>query len=258
MESFLQNVMNLNLLICKRPTPSFETVVFKKDHQKKKSSCQSPFIPCGKVPTQLGKSNHSKENDTNRKYVEKSSLISSINKNNGALKRHRQWLREVQLKRQKLRQDREDVLKAEAIKNQIFKENQARKRAEKRESFDDKGIPEVICVNKDMEKEDENDFTRGEMSECTVTKPQEQYRPAWALTEEETEHVQHNDQLKEEQSLLEFVDGLNFQDYYDDLELNVLMAQAKDRIRTLEKDTKRKKSKLETIIEVSSHILSLD
>lgn len=249
--------MNLNLLVCKRPKPTFENVVVKKDRQKKKSSCQSPFIPCGKAPTQLGKSNHSKESDMHRKCVEKSSLISTINKNNGALKRHRQWLREVQLKRQKLRQDREDALKAKTLKNQIFKEQQARKRAEKRDSFDDEGIPEVICVNKDTEKEDENDDTKGEILERTVTKPQEQCRPAWAMTEEESENVQHHDQLKEEQSLLEFVDGLNFQDYYDDLELNVLMAQARDRIRTLENDTKRKRSKLETIIEVSSHILCL-
>lgn len=244
--------MNFNILVCKRPKLRFETGVQKKDRKKKKPSCQSPFIPCGKAPTPMGVNSSRTKSDRSHKYIEKSNLISMINKNNGALKRHKHWLRETQLKRQKLRQEREDAQKAKEMKLQRFKEEQARKRAEIRDSLNVDDIPEVICVTQDVE--DENDCTQENLLECAVSKPQTQDKPTWAMTKEETEGIEEYLQMKEETDLLEFVDGLNFQHFYDDLELNVLMAQVKDRIHNLEKDTKKKQSKLHTVIEVSLDI----
>lgn len=246
--------MNFNILVCKRPKLRFETGDQKKDRKKKNSSpCQSPFIPCGKAPTPMGVNSSRKKNDRNHKYVEKSNLISMINKNNGALKRHKHWLRETQLKRQKLRQEREDAQKAKEMKLQRFKEEQARKRAEIRDSLNIDDIPEVICVTQDVE--DENDScTQEKLLECAVSKPLMQDKPTWAMTKEETEGVEEYLQMKEETDLLDFVDGLNFQQFSNDLELNVLMEQVKNRIHILETDTKQKESKLHAVMKVSIEI----
>ncbi|KAL3774028.1 hypothetical protein ACHAWO_002771 [Cyclotella atomus] len=66
-------------------------------------------------------------------------------------------------------------------------------------------------------------------------------KPAWCQSEKqiETVHTKAND----ENAILDFIDQLNFEQYNEDLELQTLIGQVKDRIKSLEKE-KRKDEKL--------------
>lgn len=256
MDSYFNNIVNLNHLVCKRPIHSFyhDKVHIKNEQDKSVLQSKLPFVPGGQVPSLWGKGSTSKENEKNHKSVQRLRLLRNISKKNGAIGRHKKWLREVQIKRQKMKEDRMDALNAIDTSKALLKENEARKRAQMRESVEQEiGIE---TTKNDVESElqemsinklntDLNDATRN----MTL-------RPAWSLTEEVTKHTTESFQLEEENDLLKFTEGLNFEEYYNDMELKVLMTQVKDRIRALEKEKKTHETKLEIILEVSFLILS--
>ena len=58
--------------------------------------------------------------------------------------------------------------------------------------------------------------------------------PAWAKTESKATEEEEEEELEEADDLMDFVDGLNFDKYDEDLELKVLMDKVKERISDLE------------------------
>lgn len=74
-------------------------------------------------------------------------------------------------------------------------------------------------------------------------------RPVWSLTESEVEDANDCMKAEEEEELIEFVDGLDFEQYFGDMELKVLMTQVKDRINQLEKQKHYDQSHLDTVLQ---------
>lgn len=62
-------------------------------------------------------------------------------------------------------------------------------------------------------------------------------RPAWALTEEETNAVAEDKELEDEDDLISFANGLDYEKYIDDLEVQTMMEKVKQRIAQLEHET---------------------
>ena len=76
-------------------------------------------------------------------------------------------------------------------------------------------------------------------------------KPAWCQSEADREAVEADDEV----NLLSFVDGLDFDQYTQDLEIQTLMGQVKDRIKLLEREHKKDETKLQTCLDVRVHIL---
>lgn len=74
-------------------------------------------------------------------------------------------------------------------------------------------------------------------------------RPAWALTEEETQAVAEDKELEDEDDLISFANGLDYEKYIDDLEVQTMMEKVKQRIAQLEHETLVEKQRDEEIEE---------
>ena len=61
-------------------------------------------------------------------------------------------------------------------------------------------------------------------------------KPAWALTENVADVVTEEKELQDEEGLLDFAAGLNFEKYIDDLEVQTMMEKVKARIMNLERE----------------------
>ena len=77
-------------------------------------------------------------------------------------------------------------------------------------------------------------------------------RPAWSLSETGAKYASGEREEKEEKELMDFVQDLDFESFYHDMELKVLVSQVKDRIRMLEKEKNADESRLRAVLEVSS------
>lgn len=73
-------------------------------------------------------------------------------------------------------------------------------------------------------------------------------KPAWC----QSEITQEESELDAETNLLSFVDGLDFDQYAQDLELQAIIGQLKERIKTLERENKKDQNKLQICLDVSS------
>ncbi len=87
---------------------------------------------------------------------------------------------------------------------------------------------------------------------ATSTKPSECKKPAWCQSEEANKAAEEIAEIKDEADLLDFVDNLDFDSYSQDLELQILMSQVKERIKTLTKEKKKDETKLQTCVDVST------
>ena len=76
-------------------------------------------------------------------------------------------------------------------------------------------------------------------------------KPVWALTESDAQEAETNMKKEEEDILLDFVDELDFERDYEDLELNNLMRKVRDRIRKLSKEKKIDEDRLRAVMEVN-------
>ena len=175
---------------------------------------------------------------TNVKIPEKSRVLSRLSKTDGALSRHKAWLREMQEKREKELKQAQDEKISKECKRKEFMERQARLRAQTRSE-------------KDTEKENivKEDCDEQNPSSVGIA-GEKRSRPAWSLTESDAHNIEEESKAMEEEELMNYVDNLDFETYYDDMELSVLMSQVKERIRTLEKEKKIDDSKLKTTKEV--------
>jgi len=181
--------------------------------------------------------------------AEKSKVLSRLSTNHSALARHKKWLSEMQQLREKRIQESKEQTTLEEERKRDFMEKQAKRRAEfrqQRKEGDDRAMTVDISENDDREAVEERShvYARG------VTQ-----RPVWALTESaaETKHVEL--QEREEEDLLDFADQLDFERYYEDMELGILLSQVKGRIRSLQREKNMDQSRLRAVIEVSSLLI---
>jgi hypothetical protein len=172
--------------------------------------------------------------------AEKNKVIKRLNKNDSALRRHKQWLKQMQAQREeKIRNREEEVKRKEEIKRE-FTAKQAKKRAR---AVDD-------LKETDDCKDHRNDNVDHYVEKSAPISEDKRCRPVWALTEMEAQATHENKEQQEEKDLLDFVEKLDCDSFCEDLELKVLINQVKDRIRILEKEKNKDESKLRAVMEV--------
>ena len=266
------------IMLCKRPdynNKHISTTTIKSSHsnQKTESTQKNPMITmtkkktktsnpnneqgsflCGTVPTPWGATTRNHQNT--KQCSEKIKVLSRLSKNDDALNRHKQWLKEMQKKRElKIKQsEEEERLKKE--KSIEFMERQAKRRQRIRQLEAMMGGEEnVENIQEDTKNDRKHENSNKNNNDtCLNSKSGEKRsRPAWSLTEIEANNFQHNIQQEEEKDLIDFVDNLvvdikDFEQYVDDMELKILMNQVKHRIQQLEKEKKNDESLLDVVV----------
>lgn len=160
----------------------------------------APFISRVTVKEQLGINPSLKPVQT----------VQKPKKNLEILKRHRQWL--VQLQKQK----EDDAIKdQENLKAQEEKMQKMKKKYKPKEKIPE--APEKL-TEKNLRKLD--------------TESKQKERPKWAMTEEEAEFHEE----KEVDNLLEYVQGLDYDSFIDDLEIRQALEIVKERVEEIKKD----------------------
>jgi hypothetical protein len=74
-------------------------------------------------------------------------------------------------------------------------------------------------------------------------------RPAWALTEDETAIAAEDKELEDDDDLISFAKGLDYDRFIDDLEVQTMMEKVKQRIAQLEHETLTEKQRDDEIEE---------
>jgi hypothetical protein len=181
---------------------------------------ESSFI-CGTVKKALG---------SNVAVAEKSRVLKRISKKDSALQRHFAWLRQLQENKKRL--DEEKRLEEERKSERI--------RLLKVDRFSPADNDKQLASPP-------TDETASTDSSLVSTKQ----KPAWCLSEDARNKAEKNAEAKDEYELLDFVDNLNFEQYNEDLELQTLMSQVKERIKSLQKEKKKDENRLQTCVDVS-------
>lgn len=136
-----------------------------------------------------------------------------------------------------------------------FKTRQARLRAKARgdveeEASEGTSIEGYIDAKFDVDNIDKNVRRRTALGE-------KRSRPVWSMTEGEAKSREEVQEVKEEEDLLSFVENLqDFEQFYDDMELKILMSQVKERVHVLEKEKHLEELRLQTIIDVRIQSIS--
>lgn len=236
------------VMLCRRPT--YEPVKNSGKHllsqqRKEKTSSQNEkgsFL-CGTVPTPWG-------NTTTKIKSQKDKVLSRLSRNDGALTRHKQWLKDMQEKRARRLKEKEEADQTKKEKDREFMERQARRRRKIRQLERDE-CDEVQNHNNvdrfDQEEDGANDDDAKQENKLMVG--EKRCRPAWSLTEADAINTNEYIKGEEEEDILNFVDRLDFEQYFDDMELKVLVTQLKDRIHQLEKQKKHDHVLLNTVLQ---------
>ena len=147
-------------------------------------------------------------------------------------------MKELQEERRHLEEKKEAEKEKQLERKRSFMEREARKRAAGKVN------------NESKNASDEDGIASDGLTVASSTAPAESdtlKKPAWCQSETDREASE----MDEEAKLLDFVDSLDFDQYSQDLELQTLMDQVKERIKTLERDNKKDGTKLQTCLDVS-------
>ena len=182
----------------------------------------------------------------------KTRVLKRITKNDSALHKHIQWLKELQEDRRKV-DEKKELEEAQRLKRRSeFMEREAKKRLLKRAAKEE--------ALRDVEEEDDEILPSSLLPQCTTasSSADETYssmKPAWCQSEEAAESAQEMAEINDEADLLDFVHDLDFDQYDQDLELQVLMGQVKDRIKKLQREKKKDETTLQTCVDVSDYYI---
>lgn len=172
--------------------------------------------------------NKRKNTHLDRVINQKSRVIKRISKKDSALVRHLAWLRELQESKNRLNDERRLEEERKLERDRLIRENR---------------------------HNNTRKLIRLASQEDSTDKKAE--KPAWCQSEKqiETVHTKAND----ENAILDFIDQLNFEQYNEDLELQTLIGQVKDRIKSLEKEKRKDEKLLQacTDVSTSSYLMSI-
>ena len=166
------------------------------------------------------------------------------------------WLKDLQEERRRLEEKKEAEQKEKLERKRIFMEREAKKRvagklptAETSCSVPPSAVKDEICKDTHPVVSDDDSTVASTIastiSHCSSSKRK---KPAWCQSETDREAAEEDEDI----NLLSFVDGLDFEQYTQDLELQTLMGQVKDRIKLLEREHKKDETKLQTCLDVSA------
>ena len=242
------------IMLCDRPFEAVHT------RESKASNIESgiaegSFI-CGTVKRPWG---------CNVTIPEKTKVLNRLSQKNGILSKHKKWLSDLQKKRDE--KTKEQLKQKEEKENRkvSFMARAARKRALARdkletlpkEQLDDNQVEDYHnhlqndeSLNEELHilnRQGSNDNISDD-SNCSHSVIN---RPAWSLTEDTANVCDQVKENIEEENLLHFVQGLDYEKYSKDAELKCLIDQVKRRIESLEKEKLSDERRLHIVEEVS-------
>lgn len=160
----------------------------------------------------------------------------------------------MQEERRQLEEKKEAEQKERLERKRLFKEREAKKRATfgKNTNADTPATVYHDVLDKDQASttiiDDDSTVASTVASTVSGNNNNKRKKPAWCQSETDREAAEIDDEI----NLLSFVEGLDFDQYTQDLELQSLMGQVKERIKLLEREHKKDETKLQTCLDVST------
>lgn len=214
-------------------------------HQKRKARrnrlCHDAPLICGTVKRPI---------DSKNAIVAKSRVLKRISKNDSALQKHIQWLKQLQEDRRKVDEKKEIEEQQRLKRRSEFMEREAKKRLLKKASKEE--IRETFCEVDDIE-EISLSSAQPQWSTPSVSgmESKSSVKPAWCQSKEANESAEAMAEINDEADLLDFVQDLDFDQYDEDLELQALITQVKERIKKLQREKKKDETTLQLCVDVS-------
>lgn len=220
-------------------------------HQKRKARrnrlCHDAPLICGTVKRPIDSNNKNKN-----AIVAKSRVLKRISKNDSALQKHMQWLKQLQEDRRKV-DEKKEIEEQQRLKRRTeFMEREAKKRLLKKASNKEE-IQETFCEVDDIE-EISLSSAHPQWDTPSVSGMETKssgVKPAWCQSEEANESAEAMAEINDEADLLDFVQDLDFDQYDEDLELQALITQVKERIKKIQREKKKDETTLQLCVDVS-------
>lgn len=234
------------VMLCNRPFGGTEGAA-------QKASSTSTTFRAGKVPDVIGASNPNARDKVKRPKKE------------NALTRHRKWLAELQKtkdrleaeytieqinikqKADKFTKQEEAMRKAQkAMMKEVEDASTAGSKGERPETLDDVSAMSSPAESKTVpvsfgpaNKDAADSKAAFESKAGAGSKGVDKNRPAWAFANEnDAQMAAEAKEMEDDEGLLDFAAGLNFEKYVDDMEVQTMLAAVAARIRQLERDVK--------------------
>lgn len=156
------------------------------------------------------------------------------------------WLKELEEDRRRLQGKKEAKEKEKVERKRSFMERDAEKPVAGKTNNDKLESPSARrdTLNKDPMPA----VSAGNASSTAApSADNKKTKPAWC----QSETTREASEMDAETNLLSFVEGLDFDQYTQDLELRALMGQLKERIKILERENKKDQTKLQACFDVS-------
>ena len=166
------------------------------------------------------------------------------------------WLKDLEEERRRLQEKREAEEKEKVERKRSFMERDAEKLVPGKTDNDESESPSLPSLHRDtLDKDPISAISTISASNASpiaapTASDNKKSKPAWCQSEATHEALE----MDAETNLLSFVEGLDFDQYTQDLELQALIGQLKERINTLERENKKDQTKLQTCLDVSSSI----
>ena len=163
------------------------------------------------------------------------------------------WLKELEEERRRLQENKEAEEKEKVERKRSFMERDAAKLVSGKTDSDESESP---SLHRDtLDKDPISAISTISASNASpiaapTASDNKKSKPAWCQSEATHEALE----MDAETNLLSFVEGLDFDQYTQDLELQALIGQLTERIKTLERENKKDQTKLQTCLDVSSSI----
>lgn len=166
--------------------------------------------------------------------ITKSKVLKRMSKHESVLHKHIKWLKELEEEKRRLQEKKEaeEIEKAERKRSFIERDTETN---EEFKSSKNGGSP--LATN-----------GANSTTPALAVSDSVKIKPAWCQSEASREASE----IDAEMNLLSFVESLDFDQYTQDLELQALIGQVKERIKTLEREKKKDETKLRTCLDVSS------
>ena len=178
-----------------------------------------------------------KNYSSDRVTAQKSRVLKRISRKDSALVRHLAWLRELEKNKERLTEEKRLEKERQLKRKRLLKEN--RHKNEKKLLF---------LANENIT------FDQSSPLEANLTSLKND-RPAWCQTGEAQNATENQVKADDENAILDFIDQLNFDEYNEDLELQALIIQVKNRIVSLQKERKWDEKMLQACTDVSAMIV---
>ena len=185
----------------------------------------------------MTRSKNKRKNESMGRAVTKSRVLKRISKKDSVLVKHLAWLRELQENKNRLQEEKKLEEERKLERRRLLKEN--------RHSNTKKLISQANGTS--SLSEDTSPSPKADEGRSKVE------RPAWCRPEAAQSEAEEC--ANDESALLDYIDQLNFDQYNEDLELQTLIGQVKDRIKSLEMDKRKDEKMLKACTDVSASTL---